>query len=186
MIGLFFYIGTLLIELLFFFFFSIIAVFLIYSSIKGSPYVPTKSADIDLILKNAQIKKDQVFLDLGCGDGRVVRQAAKKYGAYGIGIDINLLMIYWAQFLAKLTHTISVEFKVMDIVSQKLPKADVVYIFLMPKLIEKIKPKLKNYLDNKCLIISHGFYIKGFNQYCIKKIDGNPFGTFFYRISEDI
>jgi predicted RNA methylase len=53
------------------------------------PYVPTPQTVVDEMLKLAAVTKDDVIYDLGCGDGRIVITAAKKYGARGVGIDID-------------------------------------------------------------------------------------------------
>ena len=64
---------------------------LIYSSLKGSPYVPTKRKIIQNILKQAGLKKGQSFIDIGCGDGRVVLVASLFTDAAGIEFDQELV-----------------------------------------------------------------------------------------------
>src|SRR5262245_25675663 len=53
------------------------------------PYVPTPDNVVEEMLKVANVGKDDVVYDLGCGDGRIVITAAQKYGARGVGVDIN-------------------------------------------------------------------------------------------------
>src|SRR5262245_39815567 len=53
------------------------------------PYVPTPTEVVEEMLRVANVGKNDVVYDLGCGDGRIVITAAQKYGARGIGIDIN-------------------------------------------------------------------------------------------------
>jgi hypothetical protein len=64
-----------------------------FSLLRGAPYVPTKSGIIDEILKTANLQTGKKFLELGCGDGRVVCQAVKKYGLIGRGVDISRLWL---------------------------------------------------------------------------------------------
>src|SRR5512146_108847 len=52
-------------------------------------YVPTPQAVVDAMLKLANVTKDDVVYDLGCGDGRIVVTAARKYGARGVGVDLD-------------------------------------------------------------------------------------------------
>src|SRR5687768_2232337 len=52
-------------------------------------YVPTPQPVVEKMLEMAEVKKGDVVYDLGCGDGRIVVTAAKKFGAKGIGIDID-------------------------------------------------------------------------------------------------
>lgn len=181
MISLITYLIALILELFFFAFFAVFTIFLIYSSLKGAPYVPTNKKEILTILKQAKLKKDQIFLDLGCGDGRIVRQAVDLFDIKGIGIEINPLLILWAKFLAKTQKLSNIEFRLFDIVNKDIPLANVIYLFLFPKLIEKIVPKLSQQLNNGTLIISHGFKIKQFSKFLIEKIDRYPFPTYFYR-----
>jgi len=181
MVTLIVYLFVLLLELFFFGGFAIYTIFLVYSTIKGSPYVPTSKKELLIMLEKAHLKRGQVFLDLGCGDGRVVREAVKKYGLKGVGIEINPLLLVWSRFLAKIFKVKNIEFRRMDIVKNPFPKSDVIYIFLMPKLIIKITPKLKKSLDEGVLIISHGFKVDGLKEFMFARINRNPFPTYFYK-----
>jgi len=186
MISVIIYLVVLILELLFFVSFAVFTIFLIYSSVKGSPYVPTKNKQVNLILEKAKLKKSEIFLDLGCGDGRVVRTAVKNFQVTGIGIEINPLLLIWAKILSGFQRLKNIDFFRLDIIKENLPKADVIYIFLMPKLIAAITPKLKKHLDQGALIISHGFKIKRLIKYFRYKIDQNPFPTYFYKLKSDI
>jgi len=174
------YLVLLTLELLFFAGFAIFTIFLIYSSLCGSPYVPTTMKDIDRIFKIAHLKKNQVFLDLGCGDGRIVRYAVKHFQVRGVGTEINTLLIYWARFLSWM-NKLTIDYKFSNMVKDSLPKADVIYIFLMPNLIDKISDKLLEQLNQKTMIISHGFKINKLSKFLYKTIDGKPFLTYLYK-----
>lgn len=169
-------------SLLFFLLFMIIyTLSLIYSSWMGSPYVPSKQKEVDTFLKEAHLKPNKVFIELGCGDGRVVRTAVSKYKVKGIGVDINPLIIKWARFLANQKQINNIDFRVENIFKTDLAKADYVYIFLMPDPIKKLTSKLQKELKNNTLVISHGFNIVGWESYLIKKIPHTPFPTYFYQ-----
>src|ERR1051325_6549912 len=56
-------------------------------------YVPSEQVVVEKMLQMAKIKKDDVVFDLGCGDGRIVVTAAKKYGCKGVGVDIDAARI---------------------------------------------------------------------------------------------
>jgi cyclopropane fatty-acyl-phospholipid synthase-like methyltransferase len=56
-------------------------------------FVPTSDQAVKAMLKLAKVKKTDIVYDLGCGDGRIVIAAAKEYGARGVGIDIDPVMI---------------------------------------------------------------------------------------------
>lgn len=149
----------------------------------GSPFVPTSKKELINFLKEAGIKKGQLFLELGCGDGRVVKTAVKEYGARGIGIDINPTLILYARFRAWLSRTKNLEFKVQNLHKTDLSQADIIYLFLMPELIKKLEPRLKAGTKKNADIISHGFKIVGWEKYNFKTIPNKPFPTYYYRLT---
>ena len=177
----FFYL-TLLFSILFFLILiTLYTIFLIYSSLMGSPYVATRNKQVDLILKELRPKKRKIFYELGCGDGRMIRQAVKKYGVLGYGFDINPLLLWWAKFLAKKDRLKNIFFEQKNILKINYQKVDYVYLFLLPELIAKLQKKLEDELPKKAIIVSHGFPLLGWEKRLIKKIDEKPFPTYFYK-----
>ncbi len=175
----------LLIVVLFIFLicFSIYTLFLIYSSIKGSPFVATNKRKIINILKLANLKKNKLFYDLGCGDGRVVITAVEKFQVNGVGIDVNPLLIKMAKIKAKISNIPpnKINFYRADILKYDFSNADYIYLFLMPELINKLKKNLTK-LKKGAVIISHGFKIEGWDNLLIKKIKDVPFPTYYYKV----
>lgn len=173
----------MLVELFFAVGMATYAISMLYSSWKGSPYVPTKKKELINFLKEIKINKGDYFIELGSGDGRVVREAVKIYGVKGLGVDINPLLNVWARLMAKKNGLKNISFTTQNIFDTDLSQADIVYIFLMPKLIESIKPKLKKEIKKKAVVISHGFKIQGWEKYNFKTISHKPFPTYFYSMS---
>ena len=132
------------------------------------------------ILKETKLKKGQVFYDLGCGDGRVVRTAVQEYGVKGVGVDINPLLIWVSLIKARLADLKNIHFRRENIFSSDLSDADVVYLFLMPELLAKLKKKLVSELKPKTIILSHGFKIEGWDNYLTRTVHHLPFPTYFY------
>lgn len=153
---------------------------LLYSSFKGAPYVPTKQKLIKNILDEAHLKKGQRFLDLGCGDGRVVGLAAKNYKVRGIGVDINPFVLLLAKIKAKFQRIEDVSFVRENILDTDLSRFDVLYLFLLPDLLEKLVGKLQKETKNNALIISHGFQIPEWKKYLKKTVMTDPFPTYYY------
>jgi len=149
----------------------------------GAPYVPTKNKELLQFLKEAGLKKGQVFLELGCGDGRVVRTAVKEYGVKGIGIDVNPTLILWAKMKTKFYKVPGVIFRRENVFNTDLKDADVIYLFLMPELVKKLLPKMKKELKKNTLIISHGFKVEGWEKSLFKTIPNKPFPTYYYRFN---
>src|SRR3989344_5870054 len=109
-----------------------------YAGILAAPWFPTWSRDITRFLKLAEIKPGEKFYDLGCGDGKLVFAAAGA-GARAVGYEISLLPYLIAlgrSFYVKNTKIIFKNFWKAD-----LSDADVVYIFLTPKVNPKVKIK---------------------------------------------
>lgn len=179
------FIGYLLLQLLLLLFLialTIYTIFLIYSSLAGSPYLSTSLREINNILKEANLKENKLFVDLGCGDGRVVRLAVKNYQVKGLGIDINPLLIWEAKIFSKFQKIRkNISFYCQNIFNTDLNKADYIYLFLLPALIEKLVPKFERELKKDVLVISHGFKIKSWEKKLIKTLSGKPFSTYFYR-----
>ncbi len=156
---------------------------LIYSSIMGSPYVPTKMREIIDIFDQILIKKKSKFLDLGCGDGRIVRLVAQNYGLFAVGVDINPMIIFWARIKAKLARLENASYKIENIFKTDLSDYDIVYLFLMPELLTKLGPKLENETKKGAILISHGFKIAGWDRQIFKILKHEPFSTYYYRLS---
>lgn len=136
-----------------------------------APYIPTQSTQISKVLKRAGLKKDQVFYELGSGDGRVVLEAA-KLGAKAYGIEQSWLRIWYSRFKAwqlKSHLKSSVTFYHGNIFDQNYYPADIVYIFLLPEGVEKLESKLKKELASGSTIITQTFHFKHWKP--VKKIN---------------
>ncbi len=176
------YVILLFVELFFLIGLAIYSVGLLYSSVMGAPYVPTSKKQLKAILDRAKLKESQVFVELGSGDGRIVRQAVKQYGVRGIGVEINQLLVMLSRFYAKREHLKTIEFRRENIFATDLKKTDVLYLFLMPQLLRKLDGRFRNELKKGTLIISHGFKLEGWEKRMVDEIKSEPFSTFFYRV----
>jgi len=121
-------------------------------------YVPTPQPVVDAMLKLAHVTDQDVVYDLGCGDGRIPITAAQKYGARGVGIDIDPKRIEEANENAKAAGvTGKVRFLMQDLFESDIHDATVVTLYLLPSLNEKLIPKLKKELKPGTRIVSHAF-----------------------------
>jgi precorrin-6B methylase 2 len=120
-------------------------------------YVPTPQNVVEAMLKMANVTSTDVVYDLGSGDGRIPITAAQKYGARGIGIDINPERIKEANAnLAKANVGDKVRFLNQDLFETDLSPATVITLYLLPTLNQKLIPKLKA-LKPGTRIVSHSF-----------------------------
>lgn len=123
-----------------------------------APYVPTPQEVVDRMLILAGVQKNDFVVDLGCGDGRIPVTAAKKYGARGLGVDIDPVRIAEANASAKaagVTHL--VEFKLQDAMKTDVSTATVVTTYLLSASNLKLRPILTAQLKPGSRIITHNF-----------------------------
>jgi SAM-dependent methyltransferase len=122
------------------------------------PYVPTPQPIVDRMLQMARVRKGDVLYDLGCGDGRIVISAARKYGARGTGIDINPVRIDEARQNARSAGVESrVEFKVGNLFESDFSEASVVTLYLLPDINKRLRPQLWKQLKVGTRVVSHAF-----------------------------
>ncbi|MCI0627722.1 MAG: methyltransferase domain-containing protein [Acidobacteria bacterium] len=121
-------------------------------------YVPTPQDVVEELLKLADVKKDDVVYDLGCGDGRIVITAAKRYGARGVGIDIDPERIRESKEKAEKEGVADrVRFREEDLFESDIKEATVVTLYLLNSLNQKLKPKLLKDLKPGTRVVSHNF-----------------------------
>ena len=124
----------------------------------SSPYLPTPSGVVNVMLKTAAVKPEDMVVDLGSGDGRIVIAAAKSFGArkaVGIEISANLVRIA-RENAAKAGVTDRVEFRNDDLFEYDLSAATVVTIYLLPEVNLKLRPRLLD-LKPGTRIVAHQF-----------------------------
>lgn len=121
-------------------------------------YLPTPQPVVDGMLQLAKVTDKDVVYDLGCGDGRIPITAAQKFGARGVGIDIDPKRIEEANENAKAAGvTDKVSFVNADLFESDISKATVVTLYLLPSLNEKLMPKLRADLKPGTRVVSHSF-----------------------------
>ena len=133
-------------------------------------YVPTPQPVVDKMLEVAEIKKGDVVYDLGCGDGRIVVTAAKKYGVKAFGFDINPERVKESLENVKknkVEHLVTI--KQADIFTLDLRPADVVTLYLLPDLNVKLMPQLRQ-LKKGSRIVSHDFDMRGAKPAAVYRI----------------
>jgi ribosomal protein L11 methylase PrmA len=123
-----------------------------------SPWAPwwrTSQKTARAICKLARVKKGDLIYDLGSGDGTALMIAAKEFGALGVGIEIDPFR-YWVSKILLKKNLVADKVKVLrkNFFTQNLKDADVVFVYLIPKTIEKLLPKFKKELKKGTRIVS--------------------------------
>jgi SAM-dependent methyltransferase len=124
-------------------------------------YVPTPQNVVEKLLEAAKVNKDDVLYDLGCGDGRIVVTAAKKFGVKAKGFDIDPKRVAESKANVKkagVEHLVTIEHR--DIFSVDLSPASVVTLYLLPELNVRLIPQLEK-LKPGSRIVSHDFDMEG-------------------------
>lgn len=122
-----------------------------------APFVPTTPAILNAMLTLANVKKGEKLYDLGCGDGRIVIAAAKKFGARATGVDIDPQRINEAREAAKKEGVADrATFRVEDLFATDIRDADVVTLYLLPAVNMKLRPMLRS-LKPGTRIVSHAW-----------------------------
>ena len=122
------------------------------------PYEPTPHDVVSEMLRLAQVGANDVVYDLGCGDGRIVIAAAQRFGARGVGVDIDANLINQAEANAKTAGVERrVKFLVQDAMTVDVSDATVVTLYLLSASNVKLRPILTRQLRRGARIVSHSF-----------------------------
>jgi 2-polyprenyl-3-methyl-5-hydroxy-6-metoxy-1,4-benzoquinol methylase len=141
---------------------------------KVVPYVPTGPETVSAMLKLAGVGKNDLVVDLGCGDGRIVIAAAKEYAAQGIGVDIDPQRIKEAKENAQKEGVADlVEFRVGDLFDADIRKATVVTLYLLPSVNMKLRPKLWHDLKPGTRVVSHTFDMEDWKPEKVEEVGGS-------------
>ena len=138
------------------------------------PYVPTPPKVVDRMLEIAQVKSGDVIYDLGSGDGRIIIQAAKRYGVKGVGIEIDADLVQKAKdnaFKEKVEHL--VEFRAEDALKVDVSPATVVTLYMLPEFNAKLRPIFDKELKPGARVVSHDFEIQGWVPDKVERIKGD-------------
>ncbi len=137
------------------------------------PYVPTPQPVVDAMLRLAKVNKNDLVYDLGCGDGRIPITAAKKYGARGVGIDIDPERIQEANENARKAGVSDrVQFRQQDLFKADFSKATVVTLYLLPDINLKLRPQLLKQLKPGTRIVSHAFDMGKWKPQKVQQVEG--------------
>ena len=160
-------------------FFILIAFLLTMLLATAAPWIPARRRDMERILALAEIKTGDIFYGLGCGDGRILTVAARA-GAVAVGFDISLMSYFMSLIRIALEKSnAKVVFK--NFFRQDLSKADLVYFFLTPTAMPKVKNKFEAELKKGARVISYAFSIPGLELVTVDKQPGRQ-TIYLYKI----
>jgi SAM-dependent methyltransferase len=124
----------------------------------GVRYVPSPQSVVDAMLQLAHVTANDVVYDLGSGDGRVPITAAQRYGARGVGVEIERRLVDESNDNAKKAHVAGrVTFIHGNLFETDVKPATVVVLFLLPRMLDELLPTLKRDLRPGARIVTHGY-----------------------------
>lgn len=133
--------------------FVIFFFYMCIASLTGAPFVPTKNASADAMIRLAGIKKGDIVYDLGSGNGKLLFLAAQK-GARAIGYEINPLLVLLSNLRGART-------KWKNFWHADIHDADVIFVYLLPWKMKHLADKLKEELKPGTTIVSNSFIFPG-------------------------
>lgn len=160
-------------------FYTIIIIILCFGLVVlfGAPYLPTLKNQSDQAFNLLNLKPGDTFLDIGCGDGRLLIQAAKR-GLNSVGIELNPILFVIGKVLTiRYRKRVKIIYGNFWLVSW--PKAEGVYVFLHPRFMKSLLNKLeKEYPGNKPKLVSYAFKVPGL------RIDKQSGALYYYEFKK--
>ncbi len=147
---------------------------------------PTDRETVRRILFLAGVKKGESLIDLGCGDGRIVVAAAREFGAYATGVEIDPVRVLWGKawiLLAGLSRRARVIWG--NMYTAELAGVDVVILFLSAKANLRLQDRLRRELEPGARIVSYYHPMWGWTPEEIGEAKaGHP--IYLYRVPEGV
>jgi SAM-dependent methyltransferase len=123
-----------------------------------TPYVPTPQVVVDRMLELAQVKAGETVIDLGSGDGRIMIEAANKYGARGFGVEIDPRLVQRSNEAAARAGVAGrVKFLQQDLFKTDFHEANVLTLYLLPDVNLALRPKILAELKPGARVVSHDY-----------------------------
>ncbi len=126
------------------------------------PFIATPGDVVDRMLTLAGTGPEDLVVDLGSGDGRIVITAAQRFGARGLGIELDKKLVEQSRRNAEQAHVAGrVSFVEGDVLISDISRATVVTVYLLPSLIDRLQPRFVDELKPGTRIVSHAFQMVG-------------------------
>lgn len=144
-----------------------------YVLLFGAPYLPSLKPHIQAAFDLLDLKKGQVVYDLGCGDGRFLKESAKR-GYNAVGYELNPFIFAYA-WLTTRRYGKKIEVRLANYWNRDISKADAIFVFLLTKYMAKLDAKIIQEGKPGLKLASHTFKIPD------KKPAAEKYGVFLYK-----
>jgi SAM-dependent methyltransferase len=146
-------------------------------------FLPTAADITDRMLEVAAVTADDLVFDLGCGDGRIVIRAAKRFGASGVCVELDPGLIARSQAAADTAGVRSrIRFVQGDMFETPIEGGTVVALYLSPGLNQKLRPKLVRELAAGARVVSHNFGMGDWEEDSVVTVRGSSGTTSAVRL----
>ena len=140
----------------------VLAISIVWTNSRGAPWLPTPMSMVHKMLQMAEVGPDDLVYDLGCGDGRILVTAARRYGARAVGIELDPLRYLWCRLLIiVLGLRDRVRIIYGDFFRQDLSAADVVACYLLRGTNRRLEGKFRRELRPETRVVSNYFTFPG-------------------------
>ena len=155
-----------------------------WGGVLAAPWLPLPRADVERLLALAKLRPGERLYDLGCGDGRILTLAARRYGAQAVGYEVSLLpyLLAWGRIMTAGVRR-SVRLRYRNFFTQPLGDAAVVTAFLTPRAMAKLGPKLAIELPPGCRVVSYAFPIPGWTPSVVDKPTPRSIAIYRYDVA---
>ena len=153
---------------------------------QGALYVSTSRSRISAFLNAVPMQAGQLLVDLGCGDGRVLRGARKRYGVRAVGYELNPLAYVKAQLLCLGMKGITINR--CNFWKADLSNADIIFCYLFPDIMRDLSTKLMSELKPGTIVVSCNFVLPGFDpDLILRPVSSCPQDPIYvYRQQENV
>jgi 16S rRNA A1518/A1519 N6-dimethyltransferase RsmA/KsgA/DIM1 with predicted DNA glycosylase/AP lyase activity len=153
---------------------------------KLAPYFPTPESIVDRMLQLGELKAGEKMYDLGSGDGRIVIDAARKYKAVAVGVELDASLVRQSSERIKILKLTDLAHIVEgDLLKQDYSSADLLTVYLLPVATELVTPILEKQLKPGTRIVAHDFQFAQWKPAKIVDIDddgeGRSHRLYLYR-----
>jgi SAM-dependent methyltransferase len=136
-----------------------------------APFVTTPDEVVAEMLALAGTNSEDYVVDLGSGDGRIVIAAAQRFGARGLGVDLDEKLVALSRENARRAGVAGrAEFRVQDALQTDLSRASVVTIYLLPQLINQLQPRVLDGMQPGARVVTHAFYMQSWKPDAVRKV----------------
>jgi SAM-dependent methyltransferase len=161
-----------------------LAIVVVHPVTQGAMFTSTARVKIRKALDSVPMKPGELFVDIGCGDGRVLRAARKRYGVICRGFEVNPIAFIKAKLLSFGNRGIDVQYR--NFWKVDLAKADIVSCYLFPDVMRRLGVKLAGELADGARVISYNFPIPGWKHQAVLRaassLHNDP--IYIYRIPD--